>query len=114
MINHQSKQADGSHSLINEHIFLGQTLELVLKRYQQILPLAPERFSILETIDSDKNMHVSDMKPCLYVFLLRAQLGNNTIFFSIRIILPERWFTITHAYNQTEHYISSKVTWEVG
>ena len=93
MINHQGKQTDGSHSLINKHTFLDQTLESVLKMYQRILPAAPERFSILETTDSDKNIHVGDMKACLYVFFLRAQLGNDFFFFGIRIILPERWST---------------------
>lgn len=81
MINHQGKQTDGSHSLINKHTFLDQTLESVLKMYQRILPAAPERFSILETTDSDKNIHVGDMKACLYVFFLRAQLGNDFFFF---------------------------------
>ena len=81
MINHQGKQTDGSHSLINKHIFLGQTLELLLKMYQRILPPAPERFSTLETTDSDKNICVGDMKACLYVLFLRAWLGNDTIFF---------------------------------
>ena len=65
----------------NKHIFLGQTLDLVLKMYQRTLPMAPERVSILETADADKNINVGNVKICLYVFFLRAQLWKQHYFF---------------------------------